>query len=704
MPELRSRHKSRSDGDGDKFFLGLVAKIECSQDKKNIKSIIESKLEVHGAVCAPRMRKGVTHVIVVKDSDTAEDDKRLERLRGYIDQRKKQKGAVTLKIVSALWVEDCVRDGCLLSEGDYAFLPGLGRKPPPLSLESSKRGRGSKRKKTPKGSSAPKPIACFDVNHDELSSAKQLQQCHDDTEEDFLPFGEATQAAAGVLASGFCKMLDIPEEEEVASDADELDTPLSQRCCKRLSSATPKEDQSDRGSAGKANTNADEQQKKKKEKAEKPSQRFSAGKANTNADEQQKKKKEKAEKPSQRFSVRQLYNRPERPVLLSKNLPESPVAVEPVLKKTVGSSVPIPEIERVPSPWGTPSDVSRPGPGFDFGTASKARKQDATPFTRKRVPSPWSTLRPWDLRKKSKKSHLSQASSGGSPCRLRHSSRLANSPVVEDPDEISLNDSPHVCNGKENAAVCEHSPEVSVGAGIYPPSQATRLSQEMLTLPSQSQHPSQECITQNRTISGVLAVTSVESSVLELCKKAVNQLEGLRLWTNNNARKHKTITHLIIGDNRRTLKTMLAVVHGAYLLRPEYITASLEAGFWLPEDEYLANVIFQEGAIRSREFRAQSAENLPNLLQGKKVSIYTQGKKGDESYQVVRRLAIELGATLFHISEADICILMNDEASVRPPGIPEHADVVKKDWLFECCTAFDEVSMTDFQVPRILSQ
>eukprot|EP00889_Picochlorum_renovo_P008798 jgi/Picre1/35828/NNA_003288.t1 len=612
MPELRSRHKSRSEGDGDKFFLGLVAKIECSPDKKNIKSIIESKLEVHGAVCAPRMRKGVTLVIVVKDSDTAEDDRRLERLRGYIDQRKKQKGGVTLKIVSAF---------------------------PLLYFRIEQARHGSKRKKTPKGSSAPKPIACFDVNHDELSSAKQLQQCRDSNEEDFPPIGEATQAAAGVLASGFCKMLDIPEEEEVASDADELDTPLSQRCCKRLSSATPKEDQSDRG-----------------------------------------------------------------PVLLSKNLPESPVAIEPVLKKTVGSSVPIPEIERVPSPWGTPSDVSRPGPGFDFGTASKARKQDATPFTRKRVPSPWSTLRPWDLRKKSKKSHLSQASSGGSPCRLRHSSRLANSPVVEDPDESSLNDSPHVCNGKENAAVCEHSPEVSVGAGIYPPSQATRLSQEMLTLPSQSQHPSQECITQNRTISGVLAVTSVESSVLELCKKAVNQLEGLRLWTNNNARKHKTITHLIIGDNRRTLKTMLAVVHGAYLLRPEYITASLEAGFWLPEDEYLANVIFQEGAIRSREFRAQSAENLPNLLQGKKVSIYTQGKKGDESYQVVRRLAIELGATIFHISEADICILMNDEASVRPPGIPEHADVVKKDWLFECCTAFDEVSMTDFQVPRILSQ
>ena len=676
MPELRSRRKSRSEVDESKFFSSLVAKIECSADKKNIKSIIQSKLEEHGGVWAPRMRKDVTHVIVVKDSDTAEDNTRLERLRGYIDQRKKQNGSAALKIVSALWVEDCVRDGCLLGEGEYAW--SCLKKPPPLSLESCKRGSGSKRKKTPKGSSAPKPLACFDVNHDDLSSAKQLQRCRE-SGDDFPPIGEATQAAAGVLASGFCKILDIPEEQ-VASDADELDTPLSQRCCKRLSSATPKEGQSDRESAGKAATIVSEKANQSK----------------------------KVEKPSQRFSVRQLYTRPERPVLLSKNLPQSPIDVEPVLKNTVGSSVPIPEIERVPSPWGTPSDVSRPG--FDFGTASKARKQDATPFTRKRVPSPWSTLRPWDLRKKSKKSHLSQtanmsqASSGGSPCRLKNSSRLANSPVVEDPNECSLDASPRGCKGKENAVICDHSPEVSVGAAIYPSSQATRLSQEMLTLPSQSQYTSQECAAQNRKISGVLAVTSVESSVLELCKKAVDQLEGLKLWTNNNARKHKTITHLIIGDNRRTLKTMLAVVHGAYLLRPEYITASLEAGFWLPEDEYLANVIFQDGAIRAREFRAQSTESLPYLLQGKKVSIYTQGKKGDESYQVVRRLAIELGATLFHITEADICILMNDEACSRPPGIPEHADVVKKDWLFECCTAFDHVSMTDFHVPRVLSQ
>lgn len=668
MRERRSRRTPVSKVERDSLFLGIVAKIECSSDKKNIKSILKSKLEDHGSVCTQRMRKDVTHVVVVRDTEVEEDAKRMERVRDYINQRK---NGDSLKVVSSLWVEDCIRDGCLLDESEYAL---SCLKQASLSLESGKHGSNKKKKRTPKGSSAPKPIACFDVNHDELSSAKKLQQHQED--EDGLPLiGEATQAAAGVLANGFCTMLEIPEEQ-VASDADELDTPLSQRCCKRLSSTTPKEDLAHQESVD-----------GKSEKRQSRSQ----GKKNT--------EKRKMEKPSQRFSVRQLYTKPERPVLLSKNLPESPVEVEPVLKNTIGTTVPIPEIERVPSPWGTPSDASRLGPGFDFGTASKARKVDATPFTRKRVPSPWSTLRPWDLRKKGRKSHLSQGSqtSSASPRGLKKSSRFANSPVME--EEETLQNSPNICVGKENATACDHSPEISVGAGIYPPSQATRLSQEMLTLPSQA--TSQDDTAQNRRVSGVLAVTSVESSVLELCKKAVDQLEGLRLWTNNNARKHKSITHLIIGDNRRTLKTMLAVVHGAYLLRPEYVTASLEAGFWLPEENYLANVIFQEGAIRSRQLRGQCCEN---LLQGKKVSIYTQGKKGDESYQVVRRLAIELGATLFHISEADICIVMNDEASCRPPGIQEHAHVVKKDWLFECCTAFDHVSMMDFQIPRVLSQ
>lgn len=36
-------------------------------------------------------------------------------------------------------------------------------------------------------------------------------------------------------------------------------------------------------------------------------------------------------------------------------------------------------------------------------------------------------------------------------------------------------------------------------------------------------------------------------------------------------------THLVVGGDRRTLKVLLAVAGGAHLLRPDWLTASLEA-------------------------------------------------------------------------------------------------------------------------------
>lgn len=50
------------------------------------------------------------------------------------------------------------------------------------------------------------------------------------------------------------------------------------------------------------------------------------------------------------------------------------------------------------------------------------------------------------------------------------------------------------------------------------------------------------------------------------------------------------ITHLVIGSERRTLKLMLAVANGAWLVSPQWVTASLEAGRWLPESQFPAKV------------------------------------------------------------------------------------------------------------------
>ena len=68
---------------------------------------------------------------------------------------------------------------------------------------------------------------------------------------------------------------------------------------------------------------------------------------------------------------------------------------------------------------------------------------------------------------------------------------------------------------------------------------------------------------------------------------------------------------------------MLAVLHGAYLLTPEYVTDSIAAGRWLDEDKYLADVVFQAGAEKAREFLSgTSPSQSTSLLHGKKVAIY----------------------------------------------------------------------------------
>ena len=85
-----------------------------------------------------------------------------------------------------------------------------------------------------------------------------------------------------------------------------------------------------------------------------------------------------------------------------------------------------------------------------------------------------------------------------------------------------------------------------------------------------------------------VALTSVDAGVTDLARSAVRRLRGLRLCP--EGREDGQVTHLVVGDERRTLKLMLAVANGAWLLSPQWVTASLEARRWLPESQFPAKV------------------------------------------------------------------------------------------------------------------
>ena len=119
-------------------------------------------------------------------------------------------------------------------------------------------------------------------------------------------------------------------------------------------------------------------------------------------------------------------------------------------------------------------------------------------------------------------------------------------------------------------------------------------------------------------------MTSVTQEIADLVRAAVRQLRGLRFC--EDVREESRVTHLVIGAERRTIKArcvpalsmhalpgtvayldisappsscrqlssamqvLLAIACGAFLMTPEWITASLAAGVWLPEHSYLSNV------------------------------------------------------------------------------------------------------------------
>jgi hypothetical protein len=75
---------------------------------------------------------------------------------------------------------------------------------------------------------------------------------------------------------------------------------------------------------------------------------------------------------------------------------------------------------------------------------------------------------------------------------------------------------------------------------------------------------------------GYLAWTSVGSAVPELARASLGRIGGgcMRLCVEGH--EEGRVSHLLVGADRRTLKLLLGVANGAWLLQPEWLTASIE--------------------------------------------------------------------------------------------------------------------------------
>ncbi|XP_060566419.1 microcephalin-like isoform X1 [Ruditapes philippinarum] len=85
-----------------------------------------------------------------------------------------------------------------------------------------------------------------------------------------------------------------------------------------------------------------------------------------------------------------------------------------------------------------------------------------------------------------------------------------------------------------------------------------------------------------------LVMTSLHSYEQDVVISVVKKLGGFVITDNVN----ETTTHVICGESRRTLNVLYGHARGIWLLSKEWVLSSLEAGKWIPEQEFECIDIF----------------------------------------------------------------------------------------------------------------
>lgn len=327
-----------------------------------------------------------------------------------------------------------------------------------------------------------------------------------------------------------------------------------------------------------------------------------------------------------------------RPSIGSQTLRKSLLGVSNIRRASGGSAA-----------GATPASTVRPNP---TGTDGK-------------LPTPWSTLRPWDG-KAAAAAAVAEAAGGQDENQAG-------------PQQQAVEAAPQTAVAAVVAAAADA--DQPAGGTIEPaggsgPRRGQRRAEQAAVgaADSDAAGPSQGCI----------SLTSVDPAVVDLARSATRRLRGLRMCPEGReegqvrggraGREHcwrardsgrcelllaphpcparspsppplAQITHLVMGNERRTLKLMLAVANGAWLVSPQWVTASLEAGKWLPESAFPAQVRFEAAAAVARA--AREDPDAPPLLEGREIYIHLpdQARKlMGANATALRRVAGVLGA------------------------------------------------------------
>ncbi|XP_072170062.1 microcephalin-like [Diadema setosum] len=188
-----------------------------------------------------------------------------------------------------------------------------------------------------------------------------------------------------------------------------------------------------------------------------------------------------------------------------------------------------------------------------------------------------------------------------------------------------------------------------------------------------------------------LVMTSLHRSDQEVLISVVNELGGFSITD----MVCETTTHVVMGENRRTLNVLSAIARGCWLVSMDWVYRSVEAGSWLPEERFEMSDHFP-GAMASRLAHQQqdasgpASDGRPTDLFSSRGALYVAPESSPPRERLTELIEVCGGRVTRRLSEASMCIGSRSKRGSTP--------AVSEKWILDCITRYQQLPWKSYEM------
>ncbi|XP_030839454.1 uncharacterized protein LOC756739 [Strongylocentrotus purpuratus] len=200
-----------------------------------------------------------------------------------------------------------------------------------------------------------------------------------------------------------------------------------------------------------------------------------------------------------------------------------------------------------------------------------------------------------------------------------------------------------------------------------------------------------DSITTSRKKKSTIVMTSLHRSDQEIVLSVVKDLGSFEVTDS----VCETTTHVVVGENRRTLNVLSGIARGSWILSMDWVYRSIEAGSWLPEEPYEMNVYFPGAMISRLAHGAKSdSETSPVDIFSSCATLYIPPESNPPRERLLELVELCGGHISRKVSDAKLCV----GGSGR--GKKGSATVVAEKWILDCITRFKLLPWDPYKVNK----